>query len=86
MNDTSEFMLRKQLEIIRSKPIEERIRMSFEMIEIVYDMAVYRIKKQNPGITSGELACAIFLDFYKEDFSEEEKVRICESIRKYHKE
>jgi hypothetical protein len=85
MNDTPEYIFQKQVEIIASKPIAKRVEMSLEMINLVYTMAKYRFEKQQPILNKGELISQLFLDFYRDDFSEEEKTRICESIQQYHK-
>lgn len=84
MKDSSDFILQKQVDIIAAKPIEKRIEMSLDMINLVYDMTKQRILKQNPCLSQGETIVKIFCDFYERDFSQEEVLRICESILKYH--
>lgn len=81
MKDTPEFILKKQVEIIRSKPIEMRVQMAFDMIQFVHDMADRRIRLKNPTISEQELVAQRFTEIYAQDFSPEELERIANHLK-----
>ena len=81
MNDTSLAMHQKQLEIMLSKTLEERLMMGFEMIEFVLEMLRRSVKSRNPEISDLELKIAVFRQFYRDDFQESEMQKIIESFR-----
>jgi hypothetical protein len=81
MKDTPEFILKKQLEIIRSKPIEARVQMTFDMIQFVHDMADARIKRKMPDISPRDLVAKRFAEIYERDFSPEELERIVHHLK-----
>lgn len=81
MNDTPEHMAKKQFEIIAAKPLEERLRMGFEMIEMSRGIIKSRIKEKNPGMSDMDLKAELFKTFYRFDFEEDELKRISEHLR-----
>ena len=82
MNDTSPEMQAKMLEMIQNKTPEERLNMGCSMYDFSKYMITEAIRRENPSISEGDLRCEIFLRFYGNDFSELDKVKILESLRK----
>lgn len=70
MKDTTDQILKKQFEIIYSKPLKERFLMTFDMIEFALKQAENNIRSQNPGISDIDLRIAVFNLFYKNDLPE----------------
>lgn len=81
MKDTPKHILIKQLEIIRSKTIAERIKMAFEMPQFVFDMAEYRIMKREPNLSKREMVAQRFKEIYAKDFEPEELERIVKHLQ-----
>jgi len=69
MKDTPDYILQKQLEIIRPKSIEERVQMTFDMVQFVHDMADMRVKRKMPNISKRDLVAQRFMEICERDFS-----------------
>lgn len=80
MTDTPLHIRRMQAAIIRQKPLEERLRMVFEMMEGGQRMVEDRLARLHPDWSVGELKAAVFDRIYRDDFSTEELKRIKTSI------
>jgi hypothetical protein len=83
MNDTPKEILKKQFEIIYSKPLKERINGVFEMTELSRKIIKGRIKEKNPDISDIDLKVELFKVFYRFDFEEDELNRIATQMRNY---
>lgn len=71
MEDTPDHIHKKQLEIILSKPMDERLRMGLEMMENGRQFMLNRIKAEHPGISEKDLKIEFIKQYYKHDLSEE---------------
>lgn len=80
MKDTPRHISEMQAKIIHSKTDAERSLMGAEMVDSVYHMIKERIKEEKPGLTEKEITAQIFLRFYQNEFSKQEKERIINSI------
>lgn len=76
MTDTPPDIRRLQGQIVRRKPLEDRLRMVFEMMEGGQRMVADRLSRQHPDWSAGELKAAVFERIYRNDFSEPEMERI----------
>ena len=83
MNDTPKDVLRKQFEIIYSKPLEERIKSLFEMTELSRRIIQNRIKAGNPGLSETDLKVETFKAFYKQDYDARSLNQITISMRQH---
>jgi len=84
MTDTPAHIYQKQYEIIASKPMAERVRLAFETIDNTRQWVENSIKQSKPDISPVDLAVAVFLRYYGNDFSEIELGKIVQSMREYH--
>lgn len=71
MNDTPDYIHKKQLEIILSKSMPERILMGLQMMDDARFIVLNSIRKDNPGITEADLKIEFIRRYYKNDLSEE---------------
>lgn len=83
MNDTPEHVLQKQYEIISAKPLQERLKMAFDLTELSRLMISNSIRKKEPGITDIELKVKLFKTFYRFDFDQEELDKIAEQMKQF---
>ena len=84
MTDTPLHIYQKQYDIIASKPMAERVRLAFETIDTARQWVENSIKLTRPDINPVDLAIAVFLRYYGNDFSEIELGKIVQSMREYH--
>lgn len=84
MTDTPPDIRQRQGQIIRRKPLEDRLRMVFEMMEGGQRMVADRLTRQHPDWSQAELKAAVFERIYRDDFSVEEMEHILTSLRAYH--
>lgn len=80
MNDTPDYIIKKQFEIIMSKPLRERILMTFDMIEFARKCVENRIRSMNPAISDIDLKITVFNIFY-EDLPEKTKKGVAEMMQ-----
>ncbi|HEX5168839.1 MAG TPA: hypothetical protein VFW11_06680 [Cyclobacteriaceae bacterium] len=71
MNDTPEYIHKKQLEIILSKSTQERILMGLKMMEDARLIVLNSIKKDHPGISEKDMKIEFIKRYYKNELSEE---------------
>jgi hypothetical protein len=83
MNDTSESIFQKQLEILESKSMHERWVMAFDLTELSRYLISRAIKRENPGISEVDAKVELFRRFYSDDFHEEELNVISKQMRKF---
>ena len=85
MKDTPDHIIRKQFDIIHSKPIRERLRMMTEMTELSWSIIENQIRKKAPHLTEDEVKIEVFKIFYKSDFDKDTMEKIINSLIEYHK-
>jgi hypothetical protein len=84
MNDTPEWMARKQFEIIYAKPKIERFMMAIEMAEAGRLLIENRLKLRNSSISTTDLRVEMFKTMYADTFSVTQMLEIEESMRRFH--
>jgi hypothetical protein len=84
MTDTPAHIYQKQYEIIASKPMSERIKLGFDTIDTTRHWIENSIRQTSPNITPSDLAVAVFMRYYQNDFTETQLGQIIRSIRAYH--
>lgn len=81
MTDTPDEILRKQVEIVQSKPESVRFAMQIEMMEYAMNKTKEMLRKQHPHLSEREITVEFVKLYYKEDFSEEEMKKIVEWMK-----
>lgn len=81
MKDTPKHIVEMQRNMIHSKTEEERFLMGADMIDSVYEMVKNQIIEESPELSEQEIRAKLFLRFYQNDFSEQEKEKIVEHIK-----
>ena len=71
MNDTPDFIARKQFEIVFAKPLIERLRMIDSLFMFNRQLAIDRIKKIQPLIPENELKFELIKAYYGTELSPE---------------
>lgn len=84
MTDTPLEVRRLQGRIVLEKPLQERLRMVFEMMEGGQRMVTDLLRRQHPDWSTGQLKAAVFERIYRNDFSVDEMERIKISIVDFH--
>lgn len=84
MTDTPLHVRRMQGEIIRKKPLSERLHMVFEMMEGGQRMVTNLIRKQHPDWSDGQLKAAVFERIYRDDFPADDMNRIMEAMTRFY--
>jgi hypothetical protein len=69
MNDTPDWIRRKQIEIFLAKPEQERWALGFGMIDEVQQMVRNSIRQAHPAWSEIEISVAVFKRYYQNDFS-----------------
>jgi hypothetical protein len=82
--DVSKEVLRLQLKLATSLPMEERWKRSFEMIEMGFFIVRQSIKHKYPAISGEDLRIETFRRSYQQDYSKEEMERIILAMRGYY--
>lgn len=75
--------MKKQFEIIHSKPLKERVENMFEMTELSRKIIQNRIRLKTPDISEIELKIETFKTFYRQDFDNETLEQVISSMRCY---
>ena len=86
INDTTNEIANKQLEIFLSKSETERFRIGEELNLFGRKILENRISFENPGISESELKIEVFKQSYSSFFPEKEMESIVRSMRKFLKE
>lgn len=76
MNDTSPQITKIMCEMIQKKTPSERAMMGCSMYDVSKRLVTQAILRENPNISKTELKQQLFLKFYKDDFSPEEREKI----------
>ena len=71
--------------MMMEKSGQERMKMWFSMFNMARGQVIASIKRNNPGIDTKDLKNEIFLRFYAQDFSPEERDKILRHISKCRK-
>jgi hypothetical protein len=83
LRDTSNWILKKQLEIHALKSAKERWLMSFDMIQMGFFIVQQSILKRKPDISDIDLRIAVFKRIYQMDYTELEMDKIIAAMRIY---
>ncbi len=78
MQDTSDDIYKIQHDIFMKKSLKERFLLNIELTEFDREMTRRRIIKVNIGISEKELKAKIFREYYSDEFSEDEIIKITE--------
>ena len=84
MVDTLLEIRRLQGQIVLEKPLQERLRMVFEMMEGGQKMVTDLVRRQHTDWSTGQLKAAVFERIYRDDFAADEMERIKASIVAFH--
>ena len=76
MNDTSPEIESRFHEMLMNKSGEERLKMGFSMFNMARRQVVSSIIMDNPRADEKDIRRGIFLRFYGEEFSPEERAKI----------
>ncbi len=76
MNDTDPIMESRFLEMMMKKSGQERLKMGFSMFDMARRQVIVSIKAKNPNADVKEIRRELFLRFYGQDFSPEEREKI----------
>lgn len=80
MNDTSPEIEARFFEMMMGKSGQERMKMGFSMFNMARLQVIVSIKKSNPHADIREIRREIFLRFYRDDFSPQEREKILMGI------
>lgn len=83
MNDTPEYILKKQFEIIDALPLRVRLQGLFEMTELSRTIILNQIRRERPELTEIEAKIERFKIFYRTDFEEETLNIIGEEMKRF---
>lgn len=83
MQDTSEYIRKKQFEIIYAKPLKERVLMTFQLMENAINMANVRIQKQYPHFSEIDVRVQRVREFYKDSFTDAQFLQIELAMRAF---
>jgi len=83
MNDTPRHILKKQFEIIHSRPLRERIETLFEMTELSRGIIMNQIHLRQPELNEIDLKIELFRTFYRFDFDKETLNRIAVQMKEF---
>ncbi len=83
MNDTPPEILKKQIEIIQSKPEKVRLAMQLEMMEYAMNNTKKLLRKRHPHLSEREITIEFVKLYYKDDFSEEEMQKIVQWMKEH---
>lgn len=81
MNDTSPEMERRYYALLMERSGEERLEMGCSMFDAAKEIVRNSILNESPGLTERELKTRIFLRFYGQDFSREQKRKIIAGLK-----
>ena len=84
MNDTSPKMEEKMREMIFLKSPIERLKMGCSMCETSKLLVIHAIRENNPTISESELKKELFLRFYRDDFTPEQRKKILAYLTRPH--
>lgn len=73
-----------QWEILRQKPLEERLHQVCEMADLGQRAVRDRLRRRNPDWSEGQIRAQTFREIYRDDFSPEKLDEIAETLRCFH--
>lgn len=80
MKDTTPEIESLFYEMLMKKTGEERMKMGFSMFEMARRQVISSIKSEKPHLDEKEIRKEIFLRFYGQDFSQEDREKILAKI------
>jgi predicted DNA-binding protein YlxM (UPF0122 family) len=83
MNDTPDYILRKQFEIIDAKPLPERLQGLFEMTELSRAIILNQIRQERPELSEIEAKIELFKVLYRSDFDLETLNKIADEMKQF---
>jgi hypothetical protein len=84
MSDTSlEMAARYRAMVLTRPPGGARFKIASDMFDITRGLLIAGIRKARPGITEAELRQELFLRYYGDDFTPEQRERILAGIAAY---
>ena len=81
MNDTHPKVKRRYEKMLLSQSGEERLLMGDSMFETARELVLTSIKAANPKASPAEIRSALFLRFYGQEFSDEERQKILTALK-----
>ncbi len=85
MIDTPPHVQELYSQFVMSKPVTERFRMGFDMIEEGQRMMEKTIERQYPDYSQAEQKTLLIERLYRDDFSPEEMARVKQSCLDFYK-
>jgi hypothetical protein len=86
MTDTPEHIRKKQNEIWLSKPVAERFALACSAIDEMNKQTEDRIKRQNPGISEGDMRAEFIRQMYKDELAPEYLEDVMKWVREKYQE
>lgn len=83
MQDTNDFIRKKQFEIIYAKPLEERVLMALKLMENAILIAENRIKRQHPTFSEIDIKIQRVKEFYADNFNVAQFLQIEKAMRAF---
>ena len=80
MKDTPDEVDLMYTRMLMEKSGKERLKMGFSMFDFVRQQVIASIKRDHPECDIGKLRKQLFLRFYGEDFSPEEREKILKEM------
>lgn len=84
MNDVSDQAWKLQVKYAMEMSPAQRATAGMEQINSIRDMIERQLLSTDPGMSKGDLACAVFERYYGHEFSSEMKIKIKRSILDWH--
>ena len=82
MNDTTKAYEQQYHTMLMQKSGEERLRMGCSMFMAAKAIVESSIKEKHPDISSEALKEKVFLRFYGHEFSEDQKLKISQALKR----
>ena len=82
MKDTDILVESRFLEMMMERSGQERMKMGFSMFDMARRQVIASIKERNPNAGENDIKKEIFLRFYAQEFSPEDRERIPSCIIK----
>lgn len=79
--DTSPEVEARFTRMLMARSDQERLRMASSMFDLARRLVIASIREQSPGISEVELRQQLFLRFYGDEFSPEQRQKILARIR-----
>lgn len=80
MTDTPDFIARKQYEIVMSKSVAQRFRLTDAMVSHSRQLAINRIKKMHPHCSDSELKYLLIEAYYGQELGSERLIEVKQQL------